>query len=234
MHLGRGALDYRESRGTVQLARRLANGQSTAPGTGPTLLQQAFRGVLIFFSLLLLWGTRAESAEGQGTAADTVGGDSLAVARDSVRVDSIRQERSDPALVWKTWKDISQAIALRPLDGPDDILEKAEIIEDRIDDLREEEEKLKASSKEWEERRQSLELQLEVLDDLAEVQRGGDLQLQQRMHSLRGDMGKAGRRIRVLTEALEDLDEELDHMTGLVVEYGEKSADLRRREEERR
>lgn len=195
-----------------------------------------FRCVLIvFFSLLLLSRVRAESIEGQGTVADTAGGDSLAgVQPDSVQADSIRQKRVDPALVWKTWKDISQAIALRPLDGPDDILEKAEIVEDRLDDLREEKKRLKAVSEEWEERRQSLELQLEVLDDLAEVQRGGDLQLQQRMHSLRDDLGKVVRRLWVFRGSLDDLEKELEQWNRRVEEYREKSVDLRRREEERR
>ena len=189
-----------------------------------------------FCSLLLLVAdAMAEPAVQQKTVPDTTRGDSLSAAqRDSANTDTTRQKDIDPAHVWKTWKDISQAIVLRSLDGPDDILEKAEIIEDRIDDLREEQEKLKGGAEEWEERHQSLELQLEVLDDLAEVQRGGDLQLQQRMHGLRGDLGKAGRRVRVLTKSLEDLDEELDRMNRLVEEYREKSADLRRREEERR
>ena len=36
---------------------------------------------------------------------------------------------------WKQWKDIGPAIELRSLDDPSDILEKAEIIEDRVDKL---------------------------------------------------------------------------------------------------
>ena len=72
-------------------------------------------------------------------------GDSVQVAADTTRVstspdtavvaDSSRAIQGDPAFSWKSWADISRAIALRPLDGPEDILEKREIIEDRLDDL---------------------------------------------------------------------------------------------------
>jgi len=178
---------------------------------------------------------KAESAGKQRTVPDTVGGDSLAAARqDSTKTDSTRGEKVDPAHAWKTWKDLSRAIALRPLDGPEDILEKVEIIEDRIDDLLEEQKELETAWEEWDDRRQSLELQLEVLDDLAEVQRGGDLQLQQRMHSLREDLGKATHRMRVFKGSLKDLEKELDRLSRLEKDYREKAEDLRRREEEDR
>ena len=152
----------------------------------------------------------------------------------SARTDSTRKRPVDPALAWKSWKDLSRAIALRGLDGPDDILEKAEIIADRIDDLRQEQKQLKASLQEWSDRHQALELQLEVLDDLAEVQRGGDLQLQQRLHSLREDLGKATGRMQIFDASLKDLEQELDRLDGLAKQYAKKAEDLRRREEENR
>ena len=186
---------------------------------------RGFSYIFCFLLALLVPDVGAESA-----APDTAGGDSLSAAHQ----DSARQQKIDPAYAWKTWKELSLAIALRALDGPDDILEKAEIIEDRRDDLLEEKEKLNAASKEWEERHQALELQLEVLDDLAEIQRGGDLQLQQRMHSLREDRGTAARRLRVFKGSLRDLDKELDRMAGLAEEYRGKAEDLRHREEEGR
>jgi chromosome segregation ATPase len=143
-------------------------------------------------------------------------------------------EKIDPAQAWKTWKELSRAIRLRPLDGPDDILEKAEIIEDRLDDLGEARQELRTEAQEWEDRRQALELQIEVLNDLAQVQRGGDLQLQQRLHTLREDLGKAARRLGVLKGSLKELDKELYRLNGLVKEYNHKAAELRRREEENR
>lgn len=166
------------------------------------------------------------------------GSDSLAAPaegrRDSARADSTRAWLIDPAYAWKAWKDLSRAIALRPLDGPDDILEKAEIIIDRLDDLRREKETLRTELEKWRDRHQSLELRLEVLEDLAQVQRGGDLQLQQRLHGLREDLGKAARRMGVLKGSLEELDKELERLDDLAEEYSQKAAELRRREEEDR
>lgn len=153
---------------------------------------------------------------------------------DSVLADSTRARPIDPAHAWKSWKDLSRAIDLRPLDGPEDILEKAEIITDRLDGLRQEQQKLKAVLEEWTNRRQSLEFQLEVLDDLAQVQRGGDLQLQQRLHGLREDLGKAARRMGILKGSLKELGKELSRLDSLAEEYNQKAAALRRREAENR
>jgi hypothetical protein len=186
------------------------------------------------FLLLFLMATGADAA-GRSAAveADSVEVNPAAL-RDSARVDSTLLVNLDPALAWQGWKDLSRAIALRPLDGPGDILEKAEIVQDRIDDLQEERRKIEGVSEEWEERRQGLELQLEMLDDLAELQRGGDLQLQQRMHGLREELGKASRRLRILEGSLGDLSKELDRLNGVVEQYEEKAEDLRRREEKER
>jgi len=175
---------------------------------------------------------------GAGKVFAQAGGDSLAMPAagkaDSARADSARARPLDPAYAWKAWKDLSRAIALRPLDGPDDILEKAEIITDRLDDLRQERKALQTELEKWKDRQQSLELQMEVLEDLAQVQRGGDLQLQQRLHGLREDLGRAARRIGVLKGALGELDEELSRLDGLAAAYARKAAELRRREEENR
>ena len=191
----------------------------------------------LFTSCFLLLCLMAAEVEAAGRSA-AVEADSAevnpAALRDSSRVDSTRLVNVDPALAWQGWKDLSRAIALRPLDGPGDILEKAEIVQDRIDDLQEERRKIEEVGEEWEERRQGLELQREMLDDLAELQRGGDLQLQQRMHGLREELGKASRRLRILEGSLGDLGRELDRLNGIVKQYAEKAEDLRRREEEER
>ena len=191
----------------------------------------------LFTSCFLLLFLMAAEVEAAGRSA-AVEADSAevnpAALRDSSRVDSTRLVNVDPALAWQGWKDLARAIALRPLDGPGDILEKAEIVQDRIDDLQEERRKIEEVGEEWEERRQGLELQREMLDDLAELQRGGDLQLQQRMHGLREELGKASRRLRILEGSLGDLGRELDRLNGIVKQYAEKAEDLRRREEEER
>ncbi len=155
-------------------------------------------------------------------------------AKHPARTDSTRRQPIDPAFAWKAWTDLSRAIALRPLDGPEDIGEKVEIIADRTDDLREEEQKLKTTLEEWQTRRQALELQLEVLEELAEVQRGGDLQLQQRQHGLREELGRAARRLRVFRASRAELARELERLEELAAQYREKAAELRRREEESR
>lgn len=191
----------------------------------------------VFLPLLLLWsGAGKALAEARAAVPDTAALDSLSPATPPrpARTDSTRRQRVDPAYAWKTWTDLARAIALRPLDGPEDIREKAEIIADRTDDLREEQQKLKATLEEWQVRHQALELQLEVLEDLAEVQRGGDLQLQQRQHSLREDLGKAMQRIRVFRASRDELARELERLDKLAGQYREKAADLRRREEESR
>ena len=51
----------------------------------------------------------------EATAADKV-----VAGKDSAEV--------DPAYLWTIWKDLSRAIELQKLDGPEDIVEKADII----------------------------------------------------------------------------------------------------------
>jgi hypothetical protein len=160
--------------------------------------------------------------------------DTAAGGQRAARPDSARRPPIDPAYAWKTWADLSRAIALRPLDGPEDIIEKAEIIADRTDDLREEEQKLKTALEERQARQQALELQLEVLEELAQVQRGGDLQLQQRQHDLREEAGRAARRLRIFRASRAELAGELERLAKLAEEYREKAEALRRREEESR
>lgn len=189
----------------------------------------------VLLPLLLLWsGAGKVSAETQ--VPDTTVVDSLSPATPPrpARADSTRRQPIDPAYEWQTWMDLSRAIALRPLDGPEDISEKAEIIEDRSDDLRREQQQLKTALEEWQTRGQALELQLEVLEELAQVQRGGDLQLQQRQHGLREELGRARRRLRVFRTAGGELAGELERLEKLAEEYREKAAALRRREEESR
>ena len=182
-----------------------------------------------------------DAADSVTVAADTTVGDSLAAAAagggdapDSARVARQLVGGSEPAQAWKTWKDLSRAIRMMPLDGPDDILEKAEIIEDRIDDLSREEKRLEAGMGEWMSRHRSLGMQLEVLEDLAKVQLGGDLELQQRMHNMREGRRMAVHRADVFERSLAELRTELGQMLGLVQEYEREAEELRRREAEDR
>ena len=177
--------------------------------------------------------TKSAADDTTSTAADaeSVPADSTAQAAEA-KVDSTYV--SDPAFEWKRWKDLARAIRLRPLDGPSDILEKAEIVEDRIDDLTEERGRLVDQARDWKIRREALETQLEVLDDLARVQRGGDLQLQQRMHNMREGRRLASRRQVILEASLQQMDSEVERLNELSAEYKSKAEDLRRRERESR
>ncbi len=160
---------------------------------------------------------------------------SAASLRDSsaTGTDSLRAKNLDPAYAWKGWPDLERAIALRPLDGPEDIIEKKEIIEDRLDDLTAEAIKLHSAKERWLNRQHALEEQREVLEDLAEVQRGGDLQLQQRLHSLREEIRQITTRSKTPTRALAELEQEQQRLRELAQHYTDKALQLRREEEQR-
>ena len=170
-------------------------------------------------------------------APDSTRADSMAVAAEAaeaaVPADSSRAASLDPAYAWKGWQELSRAIELRPLDGPEDILEKVEIIHDRVDALRREGRKLEGGRREWMDREAALGAQVEILDDMARVQRGGDLQLQQRVHTLREDGREASRRILVLDQARRELRAEVLRLEGVAGRYEEAAETLRRREEEK-
>ena len=135
--------------------------------------------------------------------------------------------------VWRTWKDISAAVAIDSLDGPSEVTEKAEIIEDRIDALGEHRDRLAELTLKWRKREKSLALQLEVLDDLAELRLGGDLGLLQRIESAKEDLDATRLvipRIVAGTTALEV--ERASHLNQLE-RYRELIVGLREEEEKR-
>ncbi len=191
--------------------------------------------ILIGLSLL---AAIPSGALGQGevepvqSQVDTMTG---AAVEDTVAQDSVSAVAPvSPAYIWKTWADLSRAIELRKLDGPEDIIEKADIIEDRIDDLSQEREKLATARQEWADKSDALEIQLEVLEDLAKVQLGGDLQLQQRMHRMREGRSVAANQLEILTRSISELDIEAGGLTEMVREYKKQAEELRRREAELR
>ena len=184
------------------------------------------------FVLLLLvvaapFGVRAQG-EGDSVRAQT----DTAVAKVATQ-DSAAAAPVDPAYIWTTWKDLSRAIKLQPLDGPEDIIEKADIIQDRIDDLSAERRQLAETKQEWSDKNVALETQLEVLEDLAKVQLGGDLQLQQRMHRMREGRSVAANKSEVLTRSIRDLDAVVGELTEMVTGYRKQAGELRRLEAER-
>ncbi len=191
------------------------------------------------FALLVclsLFAAVPSGALGQGeTESVQAEVDTVTAFKDTTAQDSVSAATFvDPAYIWKTWTDLSRAIQLRRLDGPEDIMEKADIIRDRIDDLSEEREKLTTARQEWSDKNDALEIQLEVLEDLAKVQLGGDLQLQQRMHRMREGRNVAANQLELLTRSISELDIEVGGLTEMVTEYKKQAAELRRREAESR
>lgn len=184
---------------------------------------------------MALIGFSASTPKAQEAEADSAASDSSSLAAAATRgaIDSTRVSR-DPVFAWRHWRDLAPAIALRELDGPDDILEKSDIIKDRLDALVAEQIHLTSSLSEWTDRQGSFAIQIEVLDDLAKVQRGGDLQLQQRLHNMREGRRVAARRVQGLTKSLALLRVELARLQDLLQEYNRKADHLRRQEEENR
>ncbi len=177
----------------------------------------------------------ASTLTAQSAVVDSVASDSSsrAAIKPATAIDSTRASR-DPAFAWLSWRDLTAAITLRELDGPDDILEKSDIIKDRLDALMAEQIRLTSAMAEWTDRQGSFAIQIEVLDDLAKVQRGGDLQLQQRLHNMREGRRVAAQRVQGLTRSLSLVKVELTRLQDLLQEYNRTAEHLRRQEDENR
>jgi hypothetical protein len=137
----------------------------------------------------------------------------------------------DAVAAWKRWKEIVRAIEPGDLDGPQDILEKEEIIQDRVDDLAAEDERLAGTRSQWRGRLQAALVQLEVLDDLAEIQLGGDLQLQQRLENVREDVRRGSEWLKRIDESRGELATEMKRLRELARGYLNRAEELRRQEE---
>lgn len=164
-------------------------------------------------------------------------------AGDSAMLDSVRQNLSrnpsarDDSLRYNSWRglqDISPAIAIAPLDGPEDFREKVEIIDDRIDLLATERKRITSALKALLEGRQAEELQREMLEDLSEINRESDMQLQQRFHDLQHQLSQYLRRIQAYEHAFADLESELGRLKGLAQQYRLQAEELRKKERSNR
>lgn len=160
-------------------------------------------------------------------------------AGDSAMLDSVRQnlERSasarDDSLRYSSWRGlptIAPAIAVAPLDGPEDLREKIEIIEDRIDLLATERKRIVYALKALTQSRQAQELQLEMLEDLSQINCESDVQLQQRLHDLQHQLSQYIRRIQAYEHAFAALENELDHLKGFAQQYRLQTEDLLKKE----
>lgn len=178
--------------------------------------------VLVCLALILGMGRAASAVDGTDMVADSV---LTTAADDTVGV------LPDPAWAWRQWPPIGAAIAIAPLDGPQDILEKEEIVQDRIDALGAEFARLDTIASAWLARHVAMTAQLEVLEDLADLQFGGDLEVQQRLESVREDVQQAAREIERHTKVLQALQRESDRLRALAATYRQQAAQLRAEEE---
>lgn len=160
------------------------------------------------------------------------GADSVAdSAAADTAVGAQRPPPPDPVTAWSRWPEIDRAIALEALDGPQDILEKEEIIADRIDDLTAAQADLDTLATDWSARHLARSTQLEVLDDLASVQLGGDLELQQRVEGVREDVLQAAQQLARIDSSLRELAVEVARLRALSLDYRGRAARLRQQEE---
>ncbi|RME51025.1 MAG: hypothetical protein D6795_08985 [Deltaproteobacteria bacterium] len=122
---------------------------------------------------------------------------------------------------WKAWKDIGKAIEIAPLDGPEEITEKIEIIEDRIDALEGVRAALTAELKALEEERDALTLKISELQKVIDMRSRTDLLLQRRLQSLKSQRAALSPRIERLEETLGELAAEVTRLRNLGRQYEE-------------
>ncbi len=136
---------------------------------------------------------------------------------------SFGDEISDSATAWKRWKDISAAIALRELDGPDDIIEKAEIIDDRVDELRRENERLKKEILKRRQRLDGLLSQKDSLQGIADIKMGGDFQMRQNLSDISDRIQATTGQIEAYGNSQAELEKQINRMSKLAMSYREKA-----------
>lgn len=124
---------------------------------------------------------------------------------------------------WKEWKNIDAAIALRPLDGPEDILEKVEIIQDRIDELEREKIRLDKEMEVNHQKLENLRNQREVLYDIAEIKQGRDSQTRQRLNDLAERIRMEEKLIKLRRQSSLELEKEFTRMKKMANDYREKA-----------
>ena len=133
---------------------------------------------------------------------------------------------------WKGWKSIEGAIAIRPLDGPEDIIERAEIIEDRVDDLARERGRLEGVEARLRDRLRQLRSRREALRDLEEIRLSGDAQSRQRLQDVAGRIRREEGLLKEAGESITGLEVELARMEELAAAYREKARILKMEESE--
>ena len=143
---------------------------------------------------------------------------------------AVAQETEDSITEWKRWKSIEAAVTPRPLDGPEDIIEKAEIIEDRADDLEREKARLEVEAQRGRERLRRLEDQRGVLREIEEIRLSGDSRSRQRLQDISERIRREEALLKRIGESVAGLEEELARMSALAAEYREKARLLKIKE----
>lgn len=141
-------------------------------------------------------------------------------------------ESKDALGAWREWKSIDAAIAIRPLDGPEDIIERAEIIEDRVDDLAREGDRIEGIGARVRKRLTQLRNQRDVLRDLEEIRMSGDAQSRRRLQEVTVRVRREEDLLKRVEESVAELVSELIRMKDLAAGYRERAEELRNEESE--
>lgn len=134
---------------------------------------------------------------------------------------------ADAVNAWRQLKSIDAAIAIRPLDGPEDIREKAEIVADRLDELDREEKNLSLAIEQNRQVLHSLRIQKEVLRDLSEMQQGRDAPAPQRKHDLTERIQQQEKLLEQKTASRDELRLEVERLKTIYDQYLKRAETLR-------
>ena len=148
----------------------------------------------------------------------------------AVGIPAFGEETGDSVTEWTRWKSIEAATALRTLDGPEDIIEKAEIIEDRSDDLALEKDRLDGETARGRERLEHLRNQRRVLRELEELRLSSDPRSRQRLQDITERIRREESLIERIGGSMAGLEAEQARMGELAAVYREKARLLRIKE----
>lgn len=137
---------------------------------------------------------------------------------------------SEPLTAWQRLPSIEAAIAVDPLDGPEEITAKAEIIADRRDALLAAQAKLARDCGEIGEAAAGVRRQTEALRDLASVSGGRELKLRQRQQDAHARQREMDRMLRTCAESKAGIEMLLARTAALLEEYMKRAHTVRREE----
>lgn len=135
--------------------------------------------------------------------------------------------RADDPQAWRQWKPIAAAVAIDPLDGPEELLEKAEIIADRRDALQREKGRLTPECAAIDEGLRSIAQQIEVTEEIVTLRGGRTTVLRNRLHTLRGRKRDLNNRLRVCRANLSAIEAAAVALTTQYKDYVQRIEALR-------